>query len=53
MFTVVNAALHVSGVTIGYGASTVGGVIAAAGSSLTFDQTNFIRHRAFGNGGAI
>ncbi|CAN0384079.1 unnamed protein product, partial [Laminaria digitata] len=53
LFTVVNAALHVSDVNISYGASTVGGAIAAAASSLTFDQTNFFGNRAAANGGAI
>eukprot|EP00904_Undaria_pinnatifida_P004259 jgi/Undpi1/13834/HiC_scaffold_9.g03485.m1 len=53
LFTVVDASLHVSGVSISYGVSTVGGAIAAAGSSLTFDQTNFTGNTADGNGGAI
>ena len=53
LFTVVNAALHVSGVTIGNGSSAIGGAIAATGSSLTFNQTDFVGNRADGNGGAV
>ena len=53
LFTVVDASLHVSGVTISYGVSTAGGAIAAAGSSLMFHQTNFIGNTAAGRGGAI
>ncbi|CAM9147480.1 unnamed protein product, partial [Ectocarpus fasciculatus] len=35
------------------GASRVGGGVAAAGSSLTFNGTNFVGNSASGNGGAI
>ncbi|CAM9509603.1 unnamed protein product [Ectocarpus fasciculatus] len=53
LFTVVNAALHVSGVNISHGASISGGAIAAGRSTLTFNQTNFIGNVASGNGGAV
>ncbi|CBN75178.1 polymorphic Outer membrane protein G/I family [Ectocarpus siliculosus] len=53
LFTVVNAALHVSGINISHGASISGAAIAAGGSTLTFNQTNFIGNVASGNGGAV
>lgn len=54
LFTVVNATLHVSGVNISFGASIVGGAVAAAGSSLTFNRTNFVGNSATaGSGGAV
>ncbi|CAM9774589.1 unnamed protein product [Ectocarpus sp. 6 AP-2014] len=53
LFTVVNAALHVSGINISHGASISGGAIAAGGSTLTFNQTKFIGNVASGNGGAV
>ncbi|CAM9468153.1 unnamed protein product [Ectocarpus sp. 6 AP-2014] len=53
LFTVVNAALHLTGVDVTSGASTTGGAIAAAGATLTLNQTNFLRNTATGNGGAI
>lgn len=53
LFTVVNAALHLDGLNISYGASTVGGAIAATGSTLTFNRTNFVGNSASGAGGAV
>ncbi|CAM9133326.1 unnamed protein product [Ectocarpus sp. 8 AP-2014] len=53
LFTVVNAALHLTGVDVTSGASTTGGAIAAAGATLTLNQTNFLRNTATGDGGAI
>ncbi|CAM9152222.1 unnamed protein product [Ectocarpus fasciculatus] len=53
LFTVVNAALHLTGVDVTSGASTAGGAIAAAGATLTLNETNFLTNTATGNGGAI
>lgn len=54
LFTVVDAALHVSGVNISSGASLVGGGIAAARSTVTFRHTNFIGNTATaGSGGGV
>lgn len=53
LFTVVNATLHLRGVSVGSGASITGGAIAAAGSILSFNQTTFVGNSAAGNGGAI
>lgn len=53
VLTVVDASLLVSRVNISSGASVVGGAIAAAGSTLVFNQTNFVGNSATGNGGAI
>eukprot|EP00903_Cladosiphon_okamuranus_P016020 g14792.t1 len=54
LFTVVDATLHLSGVNISYGASVVGGAIAAAGSTLTLNRTNFVGNSASaGSGGAV
>eukprot|EP00903_Cladosiphon_okamuranus_P017273 g15917.t1 len=54
LFTVVNATLHLSGVNISYGASIVGGAIAAAESTLTLNRTNFVGNRATASsGGAV
>ncbi|CAM9191106.1 unnamed protein product [Ectocarpus sp. 13 AM-2016] len=53
LFTVVNAALHVSGVNISSGASVAGGAVAAAGSTLTFDRANFVGNGATAFGGAV
>ncbi|CAB1119386.1 unnamed protein product [Ectocarpus sp. CCAP 1310/34] len=53
LFTVVNAALHVSGVNISLGASVAGEAIAAAGSTQTFDRANFVRHGATALGGVV
>lgn len=53
LFTVVDAALHVSGVNITSGAGIVGGAIAAAGSTMTLNRTNFAGNSATGDGGAV
>ena len=53
LFTVVDAALHVSGVNISSGAGVVGGAVAAAGSILTLNRTNFVGNSATGDGGAV
>ncbi len=53
LFTVVDAVLHLSDVNITSGASLVGGAIAADGSVLTFDRTNFDGNYAIWNGGAV
>ncbi len=54
LFTVVNASLHLSDVNLTSGASVAGGAIAAAGSDLTFNRTNFVGNRAVtGHGGAV
>lgn len=51
----VDATLHVADLNISYGNSIDGGggAIAAIGSNLTVDRTNFIGNRALGNGGAV
>lgn len=53
LFIVVDAALHVSGVNISSGAGIVGGAIAAVGSILTLNRTNFVGNSATGDGGAV
>ena len=53
IFTVVDAALHLSDINVTSGASVAGGAIAAAASVMTFDQTNFIGNSATGFGGAV
>ncbi|CAN0168925.1 unnamed protein product [Ectocarpus sp. 12 AP-2014] len=53
LFTVVDAALYLSNITIAFGSSTVGGAIAAAGSTLTLVETMFIANTATDHGGAI
>eukprot|EP00903_Cladosiphon_okamuranus_P017270 g15914.t1 len=54
LFTVIDAALHVSGVNMSSGAGIVGGAIAAAGSILTLNRTNFAGNSATaGSGGAV
>eukprot|EP00903_Cladosiphon_okamuranus_P013950 g12974.t1 len=53
LFTVVNAALSLSGVNVSNGASTVGGAIAASGSTLSFNRTNFVGNRATQHGGGV
>ena len=53
LFTVVNATLHLIDVNVTSGASIAGGAIAAAGSVVTFNRTNFIRNIATGFGGAV
>ncbi|CAM9259474.1 unnamed protein product, partial [Hapterophycus canaliculatus] len=53
VFTVLNATLHLSGVNISSGASSIGGAIAAAGSILTFNRTIFSGNRASREGGAL
>ena len=53
LFTVDNATLHVSNVTIVSGASTIGGAVAAAGATLTFNSTTFFNNKADADGGAL
>eukprot|EP00752_Nemacystus_decipiens_P012585 g11145.t1 len=53
LFTVINAALHVSGVNITSGAGAAGGAIAASGASLTLNRTSLTGNSATGNGGAV
>lgn len=54
LFTVVNASLRLSGVNITSGAGVaVGGAVAAAGSTLTLNRTNFVGNTATGSGGAV
>lgn len=53
LFTVFNAVLSLSGVNISNGASTVGGAIAASGSTLSFNRTNFVGNRATRDGGGV
>eukprot|EP00752_Nemacystus_decipiens_P008479 g7576.t1 len=53
LFTVVDAALHVSGVNMSSGAGSVGGAVAATGSILTLNGTNFAGNSASGEGGAV
>lgn len=53
LFTVVNAALHLDGLNVSYGASMAGGAIAATGSTLTFNRTNFVGNAAVSLGGAV
>lgn len=53
LFTVVNAALHLDGSNISYGASAVEGAIAATRSTLTFNRTNFVGTSASGDDGGV
>lgn len=53
LFTVDNATLHVSNVTISSGVSTVGGAVAATGATLTFSGTRFLNNSAERDGGAL
>lgn len=54
LFAVVDAALHLSGVTVSSGAGVAGGAVAAAGSALTLDRTSFVGNSATGgSGGAV
>lgn len=53
LFTIVNASLHLNNLNISSGTSIAGGAIAAAGSILTFNRTNFIGNSASGHGGAV
>lgn len=53
LFTVDNATLHVSNVTLFSGDSSVGGAVAAAGAILTFDGTSFLNNSAGSDGGAL
>ncbi|CAM9262049.1 unnamed protein product, partial [Hapterophycus canaliculatus] len=53
LFTIVNASLHLNNLNISSGASIAGGAIAAAGSRLTFNRTNFVENHASGHGGAV
>lgn len=53
LFTVVNASLHLSGVSIKNGFSVVGGAIAASSSNLSLTHISFSGNRASGIGGAI
>eukprot|EP00752_Nemacystus_decipiens_P007571 g6764.t1 len=53
LFTVVNAALHLDGLNVSYGASMAGGAIAATASMLTFNRTTFAGNTAASDGGAV
>ncbi|CAN0045690.1 unnamed protein product, partial [Scytosiphon promiscuus] len=53
LFTIVNASLHLSNLNVSSGASTAGGAIAAAGSSLILNRTYFIENKADSHGGAV
>ncbi|CAM9651378.1 unnamed protein product [Ectocarpus fasciculatus] len=53
LFSVVDATLYLSNITIAFGSSTVGGAIAAAGSTLTLVGTTFVGNTATDHGGAI
>lgn len=53
LFTVDNATLRVSNVTMLSGASSVGGAVAAAGATLAFNGTSFLNNSAQGDGGAL
>ena len=54
LFTVVNATLHLNGVSVSSGTSAVGGaIVAAAGSTLSLNQTSFVLNSATSSGGAI
>ena len=53
LFTIVSATLHLRDVNITSGASVAGGAIAAAGSVLTLNRTNFIGNSAEAYGGAV
>ncbi|CAB1115328.1 unnamed protein product [Ectocarpus sp. CCAP 1310/34] len=46
LFIVVNTSLHFNHVNISSGASGVGGAVAAAGSSLAFNGTNFVGNKS-------
>lgn len=53
LFTVVHAELHLAGMDMSSGAGVVGGAIAATGSVVTLNRTNFVGNRAAGRGGAV
>lgn len=53
LFTVVHAELRTTGMNISSGFSIVGGAIAATGSVMTFNRTNFFGNKASGHGGAV
>ena len=54
LFTILNAALHLNGVNISSGSSTVGGAIAVAGSSfLALNGTNISGNKATWHGGGV
>lgn len=53
LFIVDNGTLHVSNVTMLSGASSVGGAVAAAGATLTFNGTSFLNNSAVFDGGAL
>ena len=53
IFTVIDAVLHLNDVTVTSGASLAGGAIAASGSALTFNRTNFVGNSATAFGGAV
>ena len=53
LFTVFNASLVVSNITLANGTSTSGGAIAALGSNVTLSQTAFMGNTATFDGGAL
>lgn len=53
LFTVTNAVLRLNNVAVRSGDGITGGAIAAVGSSLTFNQTDFVGNSATGFGGAV
>ena len=53
IFTVVNASLSLSNITLANGNATSGGAIAAVNSTLSFRQTTFYGSIASSNGGAL
>lgn len=53
-FTVIDASLHLSRINVSHGAAIAGGALAAAGSTLTFDNTAFNGNTALiDSGGAL
>lgn len=53
IFTIVDASLSLSRVSISSGSSVAGGAIAASRSTLVLNQTDFVGNSATGNGGAL
>ena len=53
LFTVKNATLNLSNVTIKYGSAPVGGAIAASASNITLTRVSFTNNKAATVGGAI
>eukprot|EP00903_Cladosiphon_okamuranus_P018661 g17175.t2 len=53
LFTVINAVLSLSNVNVSNGVGMVGGAIAASGSTLRFNGTNFVGNRATQQGGGL